>query len=64
MTEHVICSLGMSRPFIYGSQRRVYLVMYECNTSTDGLTICDWTITWVLPCGYAWALIAKSGLLI
>jgi len=32
--------------------------------SADGLMVCDWTITWALPRGYAWALIAESGLLI
>ncbi len=39
-------------------------VTYERNTSTDGLMVGDWTITWALPHGYAWALIAESGLLI
>ncbi len=32
--------------------------------SADGLVEDDWTITWALPRGYAWALIAESGLLI
>ena len=64
MIKHMICSLERRPGLIYGSWRRDYLVTYECNMSADGLIGYDWMIMWALPCGYAWALIAESGLLI